>query len=62
MISLKDAHLAKEENLRKLLSFALERDASGPRLKETPPKDKTEVINQLLWLGVVSSGMTGGWG
>jgi hypothetical protein len=49
-----DATGATEHDLRRLLEFALKRDAAGPRLRQTPPKDRDEVILQLIWLGVIS--------
>ncbi len=54
MIRLRDAHRCPEAVLRRLLTFCLERDPSGPRMKESPPRDKKEVITQLVWLGVIS--------
>ena len=54
MIKLQDAHQCSEETLRRLLSFCLERDPSGPRMRQSPPQSKQEVITQLVWLGVVS--------
>lgn len=53
MISLRDAYQCSEATLRRLLSFCLERDPDGPRMKESPPRDKKEVIIQLAWLGVI---------
>lgn len=53
MIKLRDAHQCSEETLRRLLSFCLERDPSGPRMRQDPPKNKQAVIVQLTWLGVI---------
>ena len=39
--------------LRRLLEYALRNDPAGPRLRQTPPKDTDEIINQLSWLGVI---------
>jgi hypothetical protein len=36
------------------LEFALDRDPSGKRIRQYPPADKTSVIIQLAWLGVVT--------
>ncbi len=52
-MSLSDAYQCSEATLRRLLAFCLERDPSGPRMKESPPRDKKEVITQLVWLGVI---------
>ncbi len=43
-----------EKNLRRLLKFALKNDPSGERLKKFPPKNKEEVIIQLIWLGGIT--------
>lgn len=43
-----------EYDLRRLLEFALNRDPAGPRLKESPPKTREDVIIQLIWLGVIA--------
>jgi len=49
-----DVANASDDELRRLLAFALERDPAGPRLKLDPPKDRKEILQQLYWLGVLS--------
>jgi hypothetical protein len=51
----KDIEGVPDNVLRRLLDFALDRDVSGPRLRQQPPRDRREVIIQLMWLGVVRS-------
>ena len=53
MIDQRSLFRATDEQLRRLLTFALDHDAAGPRLRQTPPADRKELIVQLIWLGVV---------
>lgn len=56
-----DIQNATEEQLRRLLEFALKNDASGPRMSKDPPKNRREIIEQLTWLGVLHIPNAGGW-
>lgn len=42
-----------EKNLLRLLNFALKNDSANDRLKNSPPKNKEEIIIQLIWLGII---------
>lgn len=56
-----DLKEATDEQLRRLLEFALDHDPSGPRLRATPPQSRAQIIEQLTWLGVVQGHRRGGW-
>jgi hypothetical protein len=59
MIDYSDAKSTNESTLRRLLEFALKHDTSGDRLRRDPPKTKIDVINQLVWLGVITERIRG---
>jgi mutator protein MutT len=51
---------ASDEQLMRLLTFALKNDPAGPRMRKDPPKTRRDIINQLYWLGVLSKPQTMG--
>jgi hypothetical protein len=51
---IRDILAASDEELLRLLAFALDRDPAGPRLKESPPVDRAGIIQQLCWLGILT--------
>lgn len=61
MIDYTDAYAADEKTLRRLWDWAMLHDASGPRMLQTPPKTKEEIITQLIWVGIIGGLRGGGW-
>lgn len=61
-IDMDDVRQCSDENLRRMLEFALDHDPSGPRMRQTPPKNRAEIIQQLCWLGIIQTRPPPGWG
>jgi hypothetical protein len=61
MIDYIDAQSTDEKTLRRLWEWAMRNDVSGPRIMQTPPKTKDEIITQLIWVGVIGGLRGGGW-
>jgi hypothetical protein len=43
---------ASDQTLIRLLNFALDRSPAGPRMRQTPPTTREEIIIQLHQIGV----------
>lgn len=43
---------ASDQTLIRLLNFALDRSPAGPRMRQTPPTTRDEIIIQLHQIGV----------
>ncbi len=60
-IDMDDVAKVSDADLRRMLEFALNHDASGPRMRQTPPKTRQEIILQLTWLGIIENRVRLGW-
>lgn len=54
-IDMHDVKQCSDENLRRMLEFALDHDPFGLRMRQTPPKNRAEIIQQLCWLGIIET-------